>query len=75
MRAAISATGQDQPTESQSALWSEAVQQGEADDVVIGRVLGRQLVLPQRKITSLAEFTAAFPGATKVLVDGMERPI
>ena len=42
---------------------------------VLERVLGRQLVLPQRKITSLAEFTAAFPGATKVLVDGMERPI
>ena len=39
------------------------------------RVLGRQRVLPQRKITSLAEFTAAFPGATEVLVDGMERPI
>ena len=38
-------------------------------------VLGRQLVLPKRKITSLAEFTAAFPGATEVLVDGMERPI
>ena len=42
---------------------------------VLERVLGRQLVLPQRKITSLAEFTAAFPGATEVLVDGMEHPI
>ena len=39
------------------------------------RVLGRQLELPKRKITSLAEFTAAFPGATEVLVAGMERPI
>ena len=39
------------------------------------RVLGRRLVLPRRKITSLAEFTAAFPGAAEVLVDGMERPI
>ena len=42
---------------------------------VLERVLGRQLVLPKRKITSLAEFTAAFPGATEVLVDGVERPI
>ena len=24
---------------------------------------------------TLAEFTAAFPGVTEVLVDGMERPI
>jgi hypothetical protein len=42
---------------------------------LLEQVLGRHLVLPQRQITSLAEFTAAFPGATEVLVDGMERPI
>ena len=42
---------------------------------LLEQVLGRQLVLPKRQITSLAEFTAAFPGATEVLVDGMERPI
>jgi len=42
---------------------------------LLEQVLGRQLVLPKRQITSLAEFAAAFPGATEVLVDGMERPI
>ena len=42
---------------------------------VLEQVLGRHLVLPKRQITSLAEFAAAFPGATEVLVDGMERPI
>ena len=32
-------------------------------------------MLPKRQITSLAEFTAAFPGATEVLGDGIKRPI
>jgi len=42
---------------------------------VLEQVLGRQLVLPKRKISSLAEFAAAFPGVQEVFVDGMERPI
>jgi hypothetical protein len=42
---------------------------------LLEQVLGRHLVLPKRQITSLTEFATAFPGATEVLVDGMERPI
>ena len=37
--------------------------------------LGRKLVLPKRKITSIEEFYRCFPEARDVLVDGTERPI
>lgn len=37
--------------------------------------LGRKLVLPKRKITSIEEFYRCFPDAKDVLVDGTERPI
>ena len=42
---------------------------------VLEQVLQRKLVLPKRKIHSLAEFAAAFPGVREVLVDGLERHI
>lgn len=37
--------------------------------------LGRKIVLPERKITSIEEFYQKFPEAKDVLVDGTERPI
>lgn len=42
---------------------------------VLEKVLARKLVLPKRQIRSMAEFAAAFPGVSEVLVDGMERRI
>ena len=41
---------------------------------LLEEALRRKLVLPRRKIRSMAEFHAAFPGAREVIVDGMERP-
>jgi len=41
---------------------------------LLEKVLGQRHALPKRKIRSLAEFCAAFPGAREVIVDGMERP-
>jgi hypothetical protein len=37
--------------------------------------LGRQLVLPERKITSVQEFFEKFPEAKDVFLDGTERPV
>lgn len=42
---------------------------------VLEATLGRKIVLPQRKITSIEEFYQKFPEAKDVLVDGTERPI
>ena len=42
---------------------------------VLEATLGRKIVLPKRKITSLKEFYQKFPEARDVLVDGSERPI
>jgi hypothetical protein len=42
---------------------------------VLEATLGRKIVLPQRKITSIEEFYQKFPEARDVLVDGSERPI
>jgi hypothetical protein len=41
---------------------------------LLEKALGQRLVLPRRKIRSMAEFHAAFPNAREVIVDGMERP-
>jgi hypothetical protein len=38
-------------------------------------VLGQQLALPKRKLTSLEEFVDAFPEVERVILDGTERPI
>jgi hypothetical protein len=42
---------------------------------VLESTLGRKLVLPERKITSIEEFYEKFPGAKDVLIDGTERPV
>lgn len=42
---------------------------------VLEATLGKKLVLPKRKITSVKEFFAAFPEAREVFLDGTERPI
>lgn len=42
---------------------------------VLEATLGKKLVLPKRKITSVEEFFAAFPEAREVFLDGTERPI
>lgn len=42
---------------------------------VLQKVLGRELVLPERKVTSLEEFFERFPEIKDVFVDGVERKI
>ena len=42
---------------------------------VLAMTLGRQLVLPKRKISSVEEFFKTFPEAKEVFVDGTERPV
>jgi hypothetical protein len=42
---------------------------------VLQAALGRKIVLPERKITSIEEFYQKFPEAKDVLVDGSERPV
>ena len=42
---------------------------------ILEAALGRELVLPKRQLTSLAEFIASFPEAERVVLDGAERPI
>jgi len=42
---------------------------------VLEATLGRKIVLPDRKITSIEEFYQKFPEAKDVLVDGTERPV
>lgn len=42
---------------------------------VLEEALGRKLVLPERKIRSVAEFLEKFPGARDAFPDGTERPV
>ena len=42
---------------------------------ILEMTLGRQLVLPKRKISSVEEFFKAFPEAREVFIDGTERPV
>lgn len=42
---------------------------------VLERTLGRNIVLPERKITSVEEFFEKFPETKDVFLDGTERPI
>jgi hypothetical protein len=39
------------------------------------KTLGRKLVLPQKKITSVEEFLEKFPRIRDIFVDGVERPV
>ena len=41
---------------------------------ILEKTLGRKLVLPKRRISSIEEFLALFPETKEVLLDGMERP-
>lgn len=42
---------------------------------VLKRTLGKNIVLPERKITSVKEFFEKFPEAKDVFLDGTERPV
>lgn len=42
---------------------------------VLEKTLGRKLVLPERKITSVTEFFEKFPGAKDIFIDGTERRV
>jgi hypothetical protein len=42
---------------------------------LLEKTLGRKLVLPKRKITSIEEFKQAFPEVSDVFLDGTERKI
>jgi len=39
------------------------------------KALGKKMALPKRKLTSMAEFIAAFPEVKRIILDGTERPI
>lgn len=41
---------------------------------ILEKTLGRKLVLPKRRISSVEEFLTAFPEAREVMLDGVERP-
>lgn len=42
---------------------------------ILEKTLGRQLVLPERKITSVEEFLKKFPEAKDIFIDGTERTV
>ncbi|HEY9651384.1 MAG TPA: transposase family protein [Coleofasciculaceae cyanobacterium] len=42
---------------------------------VLEAALGQKLALPERKLSSIEEFVAHFPGVERVMIDGTERPI
>ncbi len=42
---------------------------------VLERTLGKKLVLPKRKVSSIEEFMELFPTLKKIYIDGTERPI
>jgi hypothetical protein len=42
---------------------------------VLENALGEKQVLPERKIRSVQDFIARFPGVERVMIDGTERPI
>ena len=41
---------------------------------ILEKTLGRKLVLPKRRISSVEEFFTLFPETKEVMLDGMERP-
>jgi hypothetical protein len=42
---------------------------------ILQATLGKEMVLPVRKLRSIEEFIACFPEVTEVIIDGTERPI
>jgi len=42
---------------------------------VLETALGKKMVLPKRKLRSMAEFVEAFPGVERVIMDATERPV
>ena len=42
---------------------------------LLEELLGQKQALPKRRINSMEAFTAAFPQAAEVILDGMERPV
>ena len=54
---------------SQSNRWLHKLQP------VLEAALGREMVLPERQVKSMAEFIERFPEVERVILDGVERPI
>jgi hypothetical protein len=54
---------------SQAHEWMHRLQ------TVLEATLGKKMVLPERKLTSIEEFVARFPDVERVMIDGTERPI
>jgi len=54
---------------SQSNRWLHKLQP------ILETTLGKEMVLPERQIKSMAEFIARFPEVERVIIDGAERPI
>ncbi len=42
---------------------------------IVEAALGQKLALPERKLSSIKEFVAHFPGVERVMIDATERPI
>ena len=42
---------------------------------ILEATLGEKLALPERKLHSIEDFVARFPGVKRVMIDGTERPI
>jgi len=42
---------------------------------LLQKALGRELVLPERKVTSIEDFLRLFPGVKDIFIDGTERPV
>lgn len=43
--------------------------------IILEKALGKKLVLPKRRISSVEEFFTAFPESREIFIDGTERPI
>ena len=43
--------------------------------LLLEKVLGRKLALPERKLESIEEFITRFPSVTEVMIDVTEQPI
>ena len=54
---------------SQSNRWLHKLQP------ILEAALGREMVLPERQVNSMAEFVERFPAVERVILDGVERPI
>ena len=42
---------------------------------ILEKALGREMALPERKLTNVKDFVEQFPGVERVILDGTERPI